>query len=448
MNTNEIIRLLESQVDEITATIVYDLITDKGATDDLYKKLYSEYKGAVPILDRLKPESIPDYKALNKIPSGLRGVFVLQGATYTLGKTSKVSSPDDKTLEKVLEFRKKNLLHASDIALLTMGCVCGQSGRLLFFDKQANLRVKNFKSWEYLVVKDATTNLSQYGLHYYEVTEKIGKKEKKYIHAELYDSTKIQYYMLEGGTAKKNPAKPDQKHGFEYVPIVEYVNDKTQGDFQEERPQIDAYDLLLSIEQDELEDLRTSYMVFSGAKPTPEQMEEAKFTGAFGSDDPEFKVAYLEKVANAERTKSQLERLRKDAFTSANRVDMRDDKSTAKSGYARILELQTLEDDCSLKRIEMQKVSTNMYEILASGFKKTGDSIEWETIVTEYMNNLPIDLTYYADFTQKMFGKIPTRILYEQLPFIHNVDTAVAEFEKEAKGVLDYTGNAGAGETN
>jgi len=447
MNTAEIIRLLESQNEQITKSIILDLIKEKRLADTDYKTLYSEYKGDVPILNREKPESIPDYKALNKIASGLRGLFVLQGTAFTVGKSSKVIIEDEKTLELVKDFRDLNQIHSKDAGLLQMGCVCGQSGRLLFVDKEAKFRVKNLNSWEYLVVKDATTDFAQFGIIYYEVeditvnsdADNSVTKTRSVTNVEFYDKKKIQFFTIDGNGMRKT--KDDLIHGFDSVPIVQYENDKLQGDFYEERSQIDAYDLLLSIEQDELEDLRTSYMVFSGAEPSEEQMENAKFTGAFGSEDPDFKVTYLEKEANAERTRTQLERLRNDAFTSANRVDFRDDKSNAQSGYARVLELQTLEDDCSLKRVEMQRVSNNMYRILASGYSKMTEKLECGSIITEYASALPLDLTYYSNFLSLSYGKIPLEILYSQLPFIENVEEAVKMFNKEVTGLEDIEGS-------
>ena len=172
-------------------------------------------------------------------------------------------------------------------------------------------------------------------------------------------------------------------------------------------------------------------------------MEDAKFTGAFGSVDSDFKVAFLEKQANADRTKLQLERLRKDAFTSANRVDFRDDKTNAQSGYARVLELQTLEDDCTLKRIEMQRVASNMYEIASGGYARVSTKLEWESVKTEYSSNLPVDLTYYADFIQKTFGKMPLVDIYNQVPFIPNAKESAEQFTREVQGVVDLTSSVG-----
>lgn len=437
MKTSDIIKILEEQNLRAMQKIIYDLITDKEETDTLYKKLWAEYKGDVPIKNRVRPLSIPEYKAFNKISSGLRGLFVGQGVTYSIGKTSKVTSTDEATAEKANDFRSNNNMHAQDKELLTMGGVCGQSGRLLYIDINGELKSRTLKSWEYLVVENTVADVVQYGLIYYDAEEEQQDGSfKTYKHIELYDKANIYFFKAYSMEPAEIEFVKQQPHGFNEAPIIQYNNDKNQGDFYEERALIDSYDLLLSIEQDELEDLRTSYMIFKGVEPTPEQMENAKFTGAFGSEDPEFSVEYLEKQANAERTRLQLERVKKDAFTSASRIDFRDDKTNAQSGYARILELQALEDDCTLKKMEMQRVSSNMMRIASGYYAKLREKFDWKDTEVSYSSNLPTDLNYYADFIQKTYGKLPLEVIYSQLPFISDVNDAVEKFNEEASGSL------------
>ena len=261
------------------------------------------------------------------------------------------------------------------------------------------------------------------------------KKVQKY-RVEWYDKDKVYFYLEDpaGQMYKEDPDEPPIQHGFAYVPVIEFPNnDLRKGDYEKVVEMMDAYDRLISDAQNELEDNRNAYMVFKGVVPDEKIMAAAKSTGAFGSDDDQFTVEWLIKELAAEFHENHKKTLKDDIYQSTKRVDMSDEKfsGSTQSGEGRKWKLLALENDASMKETKFTSALREMYKVVASGWKKSGITIDYLTITFQFTRNLPVDLAYYGDILNKYFGRVPLKILYSLMPFIDDPETAIKTLSEE-----------------
>lgn len=443
MTTAEVIRLLEHGNGKILYRIFTDLITEH-ITDHAttQKELWEMYDGDREIANRELTVGTPDYKSNNKLSHDLPGIVIDQGVTYTYSKPIVTQIEESETNEKsetaLKEFRVSNSMADLDLKTGLYSSTSGTTGRLCYFDKDGVIKVTMIKPWEVVYIRNSTTDEVEYAMIYYKIwiyDIDNNKKVQKY-RVEWYDKDKVYFYLEDpaGQMYKEDPDEPPIQHGFAYVPVIEFPNnDLRKGDYEKVVEMMDAYDRLISDAQNELEDNRNAYMVFKGVIPDEAIMKAAKLTGAFGSDDDQFTVEWLIKELSAVFHENHKKTIKDDIYQSTKRVDMSDEKfsGSTQSGEGRKWKLLALENDASMKETKFISALREMYKVVASGWKKSGITIDYLTITFQFTRNLPVDLAYYGDILTKYFGKVPLKILYSLLPFIDDPETAIATLLEE-----------------
>ena len=144
---------------ELDSMIINDLIKSFSGDRERMVGLYDRYKGETPI----KKKQLPDYmKKNNKLAHDFRGNIIQQGVgslvgtpiSYTFDRTKYTDAqiiPIDTSIDG---FNKTNNIELLDINTCSYMSICGQSGRLLFIDKNGVLRIMNIKPWEFLLVEE------------------------------------------------------------------------------------------------------------------------------------------------------------------------------------------------------------------------------------------------------------------------------------------------------
>jgi len=447
VTSNEIIKLIEAQAGQVTSKIITDIIADQSTEKTRMMRLYNAYNQvstAVPILSR----TFEDENKINeKLAHDFRGDIVDTAVGYLWGKPVtygiKADNYNEATLNKITQeielFKLRNNLEDLDSHTGKMMTVCGKAARLLYVDKNGEIRVMNINPWEAIFVKDATLDQTQYAMIYYPVTTVIDGQSKILTRVEWYDKTNVSFWISsEGGayipdtimTENGNTTIP---HMFDFIPLIEYVNnDSNKGDFEKVESLIDAYDILESDVQNELEELRLAYMIFTGAEATAEVIKQARQTGAFSMPEGT-SVSFLTKSLSDTIIENHKKTIAENIYKFSKSVDMSDEKFSGQgqSGESRKWKLVGLENKCISKERKFVKASREMFQVLCSAWNKKQIPLVYTDVQITLNRNLPVELSYLKDVVTGLTGLVPKKILLGLLPFIPNVETALSMLEEE-----------------
>ena len=448
MNTKQLIRRIERTASGITSEILRDLIHDNASNRDKQIKDYKNYQGDdLPISSR---EFTDPLKLNNKINNDFRGEIVDQGIGYLFG------SPITYTLDKgpyqeddvsyqrdsdaLQDFLTTNNMEDLDLEAGKKQGICGSVGRILYIDKEGQVRVMNVPSWEMIYVKDRSLDKMQYAMRYYYVDDVSkdanGKRiENKRTRVEWYDDEYIHFYISSGEDFVLDPSEPEnpKRHMFNEVPVVEIQNNEERmSDFKKVEALIDAYDRTLSDAQNEIEEFRLAYMAAKGVSIDAEVVAAARQTGMFEIPD-DASIEYLTKQINDGFLENHKETLRDNVYRFSKTVDISSDTFTGQgaSGEARKWILTNLEWRCSIKEMKFKRAAQNMFRIAQSKWNKEDTTIDWKSISIQFDRNIPEELSMEAEILQKTAGHISHRKRLELFSPVRDVDAEMSQIEME-----------------
>lgn len=450
VDIDSIIKFLQNTDNQVTSTIIKDLITDNKSRADKMKKLYQSFKGEVPILNRSFKDT---NKINNKLANDYRGLIISQIIGYIYGSPITYQIDDKKYNETIYNNIKNNLsdfniMNSVDDLDSTTGkytSICGYGARLLYIDRDGKERLMNLPPWEVIFIEDGSTSEIQYALRYYPITVREGDKTVYRNRVEWYDNTSITFYVEDkdgnyflDATEEKNPLL----HMFKYVPIIKFKNnDEEQGDFEKVETTIDSYDELLSDCQNEISELRLAYMIFYGVDINEETMEKARRTGAFGGLDGKNgeKVEFLIKQINDAFIENQKKTLDRNIFKFSSTVDMNDEQfsGSAMSGESRKWKLKSLEDKAIIKERKYSAALRNQFKVLCSSWNTKSIPLNYLDIYWNFQRNIPVDLLYEAEVQEKLIGKVSNKTRLSYFSGVDDPEWEMKQMDEENQGSVN-----------
>lgn len=461
--TQQVINEIKKSQGATIPTIVKDLIASNSTKKTHMKTLWNEYMGYVPILSDTKIDNPARWD--ERINHDFHTTIVNQAVGYFTGIPVEISIPEKATnnyteAENLLsDFLQKNNYDKLDAELETYASVCGKAYRLLFyqdvFDYQGKSSIKvvmkNILPWEAIVVNDSSIQEPAYGLIYYPIELQNGNNTVTRIKAEFYDAVNV-YYLIEDGNGNYVPddsyGEYQQKHGFNYMPLVEYSNNTLQmGDFEKVRKLINGYDRAVSGFLSDHLAFSLAFLIFYGIEPTEEEIIRSRKTGAFyvpldntaGSDNS--RIEFLTKNLNTSNVDALLNRLNRDIFRFSQCVDFSDETgfSGAQSGEARKFKLVPLETKVKEKERWFKFAYQYLFKVVTTFWSSVkGVEIDYEDIEYTFTRNLPADVTINDIISLQQAGIISTETAISNLTFIDDTSAELekVETEKETTGNL------------
>ncbi len=439
-----IIDWLQRQNKEITSGMFRDLIEEHGENHQRMKDLYKEYTGdGVEILSKKSIVGRPN----NKIPNDFRGEIVDQKVGFSWGNpvsyTIDKEKRSDADAEKFQDFLKINSIANLDARTASRGAICGTASRLLYTDKSKVHRVINVEPWEVIYIYDQSlTDSVVYALRYWNM-ERVSTEgvRTNFIRVEWYDETTVHYFTQgDDGLFEPDDAKKQEPHGFKKVPLVEFPNKEDRlSDFEKVGKLIDAYDLIISFNVDELEAFRNAYLIFTGDVEIDDQfITDMKQAGGTSLPDGA-EAKFLTKDVNDQFVENMLNRLEENIYRFSKTVNMSDEKFSgdSQSGESRKWKLKSLSDDALIKERYFETSARNMFSVLEDLWNLAGIKIEAMDIDAQFTQNLPLDLLYHAETTGKLKGNVSERTRLSLLPFVEDPDKELEAIDKEAEAILE-----------
>jgi len=433
---------LEQTAGEVTSTIIKDLIEEHNNEKERTEKLYKEYKGEVPIMER-KKKAIDEI--CNKTANDFRGYIVDTMTGYFLGNPITYSiekMKEGQGVEKLRYFLIMNDAFNQDKLIGKKAGICGSCPRLLYIDKDGNERMMNLDPWEVIFVNDGSIDQMQYALRYYKVEVQVGGEWKSRNRVEWYDMENISFWIEnnEGNyfpdtTESQNP----RPHLFGGVPVIEFQNnEEKQGDFEKVISLIDAYDADVSYDQDEHEAFRQSYLILTGVSlGSDENVKKINETRSIEFPETGATAKFLTKDVNDTYIENHKRRLEQNIHKFSRIPDMSDEKFSgdAQTGEARKWKLLGMETKAGDKELMFVQALRQQFKLLTQAWAKKNVTVNYLDITFEFTRKLPVELSHEAETTGKLKGNVSERTRLGLLSFVDDPEAEIKQMEKETPSV-------------
>jgi SPP1 family phage portal protein len=414
---------------ELSPEAIGILISQTYADRLEYLRLYNAYKGeGLPIQSR----TFTDTSKINsQLANDFRGEIVDQLVGYLFGKpiTYSLDGEDQRQQDYFQTFLSRVDIDDIDSETAKISGACGVAYRLLYIDADGIEQVEIVYPWEVLVCSDVQT------IRHYDALVGSTLKHVAFVYT---DSSISRYESVYGssvfGLVETTP------HYFGGVPIVEFRNnDEYQSDFGKVETLIDAYDRAVSDAQNEIEEFRNAYMIFTGGGTLePEVLEAARQAGAFSLPEG-CGATFLTKAVNGDFLESHKSTLKSNIYRFSKTVDMSDESfsGSTMSGEARKWKLLGLESRAGTRERKFTAALREQFQLLTNVWSTRGVTIPPDTITYQFDRNIPIELSSEAETTGKLKGMVTEQTRLSLLSFVDDPKQEQADMESEAVVNLD-----------
>lgn len=230
------------------------------------------------------------------------------------------------------------------------------------------------------------------------------------------------------------------EHNFGNVPIIEYCNNKLKiGDFEQQISLIDAYNKLTSDRINDKEQFVEALLVIYGAllgddsEEVSEAMKILKENG-FLELPADAKAEYIARTFDESGMEILRKAIKEDIYTFSHVPNLTDENFVGNSsGVAMEYKLLGLQMITSEKEKYYKKGIKRRIELISNFLNIKAISIDPGTVKITFTRKLPKNLNELAQMIANLSGKVSTKTLIEQLPFIEDAESEVKTVEKESE---------------
>jgi SPP1 family phage portal protein len=327
-------------------------------------------------------------------------------------------------------------------------CIC-------YVDEESKPKAAALNPKEAFVVYDDTVeHRPMFGVRWMDKFDEKGKKTG----VTVYVHTKNEEQVYEGKTIQALAAVENKgkTHQFGGVPVVEFWNNaQERGDFEPVLSLIEAYDVLESDRVNDKQQFTDAVLLLTGCTLAGEE-DEAVVEEEDGEEvktkrdprtpaqrlleektlslpDTEAKAEWLVKKSDESGAETLKNALKSDIHKMSMIPDMTDEHFAANaSGVAMRYKLLGLEQLTMTKERWFReglrarlRLFAHFLSVLAKG------NLDPDSVKITFTRSLPVNETEIAAMVAQLSGIAPQKTLLGQLPFIEDVDEAVAELEAE-----------------
>jgi len=431
---------IQLSIQAVTSDIIKQILEWHKPHRDAMLGLYNRWRGeGLPIQSRQLPDP---KKPNNKIPNDYRGYIINQIVGYLWGQPISYSLDTRKyeetkakeNQERISRFTTLNTIDDLDSETGKLMSICGYAARLMYIDENGGERAMNIFPWEAVFIEDGGE--ITHAMRYYTVKDIVNDNE--YTRVEWYDNKNVTFFIEDDGVFIMD-SEGSQPHLFDYVPLIRFQNnDEEQGDFEKVEALIDAYDKIVSDSVNEIETFANAYMGFKGVQIDQETIEKMKQTGGIEIDE-NGDVFFITKNINDTFVENNKKTLNENIHKFSASVDMSDEKFSggAQTGESRKWKLIALENKAGTKARKFGKGLREQFKVLCSAWKKKGIDIDYLDIFWEFKRNIPIDLSYVAEYASRLKGIHSDHTLLSQIPYIDDVSYELELMRQEQEERVD-----------
>lgn len=455
-NRNELLPDFTAFVDEIDkngiSTELLNKIINRHRPNMLYNRhLWERYiaiNGGVPIFDR-EPRYDEENPINNKINNDFFGEIVdfkvgyFAGVPFAYGysntdEAEQVTGGEeavDAATKAITDFTTRNNMYGVDMETTKNASIYGYSGRLFYVDEEGKPRVMPVHGFETIILSKTDISEPKYAIRYFEETDINDVKTWK---VEFYDNANIYTYR---GALSNLKFDKEEAHGFAYCPLQGVANNKECiGDAEKVLSLIDAYDLVLSDNVNEVEAFAHAYLIFEGLRIEDDTIRKGQKTGSFvfpASGTQQGKAYYLTKNINDAFTEHNLQRIEDNIYRFSKTPNLNDDTFGAASGISLKFKLHGLETKCGSFQASVMNAMIHMWRVLASYWEVHAIHVDPLQCTVEFKRNFPLDSLANAQTAQALIAAgIPQEEAWRiAIPEIDDIDYVLELKKNEQESV-------------
>lgn len=434
--------------DELTLRDVATFIRRHVTTDlPRLQHLYNYYCGYQDILGRKKDDNLSNNQLVINLCSYIAdftsGYLLGTPVTYTNPNDEKNNS-DKSIIQPILDVLKAADSATQDADLALDGSIFGRCYEMIYIPdtdsaipKLARLSPLN----AFVVYDDTVEQNPVFGVHYYPVYNASGVQTgyKGTLATDKY----TQSLELDMGYGIVQTGEPIP-HDFGKVPIDEIFNNGQRfGDFERILSLQDAYNLLQSDRVNDKEQFVNALLVIKGAILGDTNEEKNEAVEALKENrvmelPTDADVAYLTRQFD----ENSVEVLKTSIVNDIHKIscvpDMSDQNFAGNtSGVAMKYKLLALEQLTKTKERYFAEGLRYRLECIANVLTSRGAAaFDLPNVDIAFKRSLPPNELESAQLVAQLQGVVPMKQLYAQLPFITDVDAAIAQLEEEQEAAM------------
>ena len=244
-------------------------------------------------------------------------------------------------------------------------------------------------------------------------------------------------------------------HNLGNVPIIEYRNNKLKiGDFEQQISLIDAYNKMTSDRINDKEQFVEALLVIYGAllgddnEEVSEAMKILKENG-FLELPADAKAEYIARTFDESGMEILRKAIKEDIYTFSHVPNLTDENFVGNSsGVAMEYKLLGLQMITNEKEKYYKKGIKRRIELISNFLNIKAVAINPGTVKITFTRNLPKNLNELAQMIANLSGKVSTKTLIEQLPFVEDAESEVAKVEEENEKAVERQQKMFAGQNN
>ena len=422
----------------VTTEIINDLVNGHADERRRMRRLYDEYRGEVPILDRKASggdggvSMVNDYRG--DIIDTITGYVFGKPITYTVEDAS-----DERVHELLRRFLADNGIADLDARTGKTTSICGSASRLCYINTGGTVRVMAVPPWESVFIRDGSRDDIRYAMRYYTVETQERGVWRECRRIEWYDARQVTYLVEDDkGAFVSDPLEPLNPcpHMFDGVPLISFQNnDEEQGDFEKVVSLIDGYDRAVSYDQDEIEALRHAYLKITGATLDADDAEAARLSRSFNIPDGG-DIEFLVKNINDRFNENHIKRLEENIYRFSHCPNMSDEKfsGAGQSGESRKWKLFGLENRSIAKERKFNAGLRAQFAVVTSAWRRMGYGVNAGDIAMTFSRNMPVELKYEAEVTNLLKGVVSERTRLRHLSLVNDVESELSAMNGDVGG--------------
>lgn len=399
------------------------------------QRLFDYYMGKHDILDK---KNRLETKADAKVVSGYASYITTIATAYFLGKNiSYKAEGNNQEFEKLKEYLATEEEQKCNFELALNCSIFGKAYELLYINEFQELKQKCLDTRDVFVIRDNTIDRNIIGAIRFDV-EEITKSERK-VTLEVYDNrtiTTYSYIVSDGWSVKElsNAGEPieTRPHGFNKVPIIEYLNNKVhKGDFENVISYIDAYNTTVSTSIDDLTDFSDAYLVMENMQGTTDEDIEGINKNKIILTSEDGKVYWLIKQVNDTYSQNVKDRINDDIHKFSFTPDMGDEKFSGNtSGVALEFKLLPLEQLGAQKEMYFKDSLNKRLQIMIDYLNLNIKPRELQKVFTR---NLPRNLKEISEIMKNLKGLVSDETLISLFPSVEDARIEMEKIKTEAE---------------
>jgi len=429
---------------EITAQVIKDAIDFNEKRRPRFDLLDRYYIGDQAITHREKPDILRN----NRVMVNHAKYIVDTNVGYLLGNPVDYQVTDGINIEPLLDIYKKQTMNDIDSEIAKDCAIFGMQYEYIYADEKAEPKSAILDVRNTIIVYDNTLRHDKmFAVNYRPQFAKPTDKTPAYYDVIVVDKEVVKNYKL---TKDDLTLVSEEKHAFQDVPVVEYVNNKEYlGDFEPVLSLIDAYNLIQSDRVNDREQLVDAILCFYGVKFSEEQMIELKEHRMISNIPADAKIEYLIKSLNESDTDILRQNIENDIHKISMTPNLADENFVGNSsGVAIAYKLLAFDQNVKNKERYFERGLMERFALYNAflSTKSVMPKVPIFEVDAVFKRNLPRNDHETSQTILNLDGMVDKELLVSQLSFVKDASETVEIAKQEkarslAEAVANYSAN-------